>query len=664
MAMVEEDVKRRELGLDEALSSVGEFGLAQKIQTALVRVYARRQRFSVSTSLSELLLLLLLRPQPSPRRRNQSPLIEMTRKSIVSFFVLTSCLPRSQCALVWASCAVQTFLFIVTSRGADSVDGSGLVVCTKSGGPECRDALASASTSFTGSHHALCALPPTSWIFRPSAIGHSIVSEFELVCTKSWLVHVPTICFLAGNIIGWVACHAASETVSRRRLLYISSIATGVAGCLSATAPSWWLYAFFRAGVGGGVGGMAMASFVLTTDLLGPTWRPYAGIFLSAGFSLGGAAVAWASWALLSWRWITALFSLVPLLLASLTWSVLVESPGWLLVRGRKGEATASLAAIAFTNKTRPPEYPLANPTALLGNPHRNMGDTLKTWRLRNRVLSCAAVWALINAVYYSLLLVIDSLENGNIVELLSAEFLYELPGALIAALLVDRIGRRRTVVIGLSLAGIFLLGAAMLRATLNEGFSMEGGDMGIEGIGEGNHVGGHHNDGHNVLSVAARTMLAMATGGLYVGSWEMLPVAVQHPGMALLNYSARLGAILAPMAWSILCTNVSSKAVSVAIIDISCCIACFGASILIFLGLPETLGAPVHDTIQEMNAAAFKRHHRSWTHSWAASAFRPLPAVPHSPGVAHSSGVTYIPVVSIGIGGSTSATEKAGTSQ
>jgi hypothetical protein len=40
--MAEEDVspngKRRELGLDEALSSVGEFGLAQKIQAALVRL--------------------------------------------------------------------------------------------------------------------------------------------------------------------------------------------------------------------------------------------------------------------------------------------------------------------------------------------------------------------------------------------------------------------------------------------------------------------------------------------------------------------------------------------------------------------------------------------------------------------------------------------------
>ena len=33
-----------------------------------------------------------------------------------------------------------------------------------------------------------------------------------------------------------------------------------------------------------------------------------------------------------------------------------------------QGEATAALAALAMANGRRPPEHPLADPTALLGN--------------------------------------------------------------------------------------------------------------------------------------------------------------------------------------------------------------------------------------------------------------------------------------------------------
>lgn len=147
---------------------------------------------------------------------------------------------------------------------------------------------------------------------------------------------------------------------------------------------------------------------------------------------MGACAATLLAWWVPSWRWLTFLCGLLSLAYLA-TWSLVTESPQWLLLHGRKvrrrtcrapvaadlaaaraaaglvwshparrcillhstsallssaacsthvtspllplpmlagvqGEATAALAAIAFANGTRPPEHPLADPTAVLGN--------------------------------------------------------------------------------------------------------------------------------------------------------------------------------------------------------------------------------------------------------------------------------------------------------
>lgn len=52
-----------------------------------------------------------------------------------------------------------------------------------------------------------------------------------------------------------------------------------------------------------------------------------------------------------------------------------------------QGEATAALAAFAFANRTRPPEHPLADPTAFLSNPQSRFQDLVAHTKLRCRGL-------------------------------------------------------------------------------------------------------------------------------------------------------------------------------------------------------------------------------------------------------------------------------------
>ncbi len=455
-----------------------------------------------------------------------------------------------------------------------------LIECTKTGGEACEAAL-------THPYPSICSLPKDAWAFKSR--GFSLVSEFNLVCDKAWLVYAASSCFFLGTLLGCVIWHWLSDTVPPRRMLHTSAIISGVAGSLAATAPFLWAFMLFRVLVGVGVGGIGLASFVLTSDLMGASWRPYTGLFLHGGFSAGAAAATFLAWIIPSWRWITFLSGIASLALAVFTWSLLVESPQWLLLRGRKGEATAAIASIAFTNSRRPPEFPLADPAGLLANPHRTLLDVLRNVRLRKSTALLCLVWCVITTAYYSGIMLVDALGSGNpdgdgtSLELALSGFLYELPGIAAAWLVAERLGRKHAAMGGLLQAGGCLLGSGLLA----------------------------RGDAQRALLVGSRFGLAAACSALYLLSWETFPVVVQHPGMAVTNYASRIGAFVAP--WLALAATRLRSGLVPLIINGALLL---GAAVVVSL-LPETLNSSVHETIQDMNAAySASKRHRSWTYS------------------------------------------------
>ena len=546
-----DDVKRRELSVDQVLEFQG-FGLAQKLQLALVRVKY---------------LIHLLRTF-------------LTQQSL--YFVLFF-----QCSVSWAIASAQVLLVLFTSLGAADPIRARLIECTKTGGEICEAALAEP-------YPAICHLPQDLWKFKSR--GYSLVTEFNLVCDKSYWVHVAAAVFFIGCLLGAIIWHLAD--IAPRRLLHISAIIIGVSGALAATAPFFWTFMIFRGIAGIGVTGMMVSAFQLSIDLSAATWRPYAGLFLQAGFSAGALAATFLAVAVPLWR-LSSILSLLPLLLTGSSWSALTESPQWLLMHGRKGEATAALASVAFTNQKRPPDHPLADPTLLLANPHRTIIDILRNARLRRLSTFLSFSWFAVTVAYYSGVMLTDALDSGDAagdgtaLQLALTGFLYELPGIAAAGLVAERLGRKYAVVGGLLESGGCLLGAGLTKG-----------------------------DAQRALAVASRFGIAAACTALYLITFEIYPVVVQYPGMTLNMYAARFGAVAAPalaLAALLLRSALVPLSVSGAL--------CLAAAVAMMVMLPETLGAPVHDTIQEMNSAGVKRH-RSWTHSLR-SVFRPPVTTP-----------------------------------
>ena len=90
------------------------------------------------------------------------------------------------------------------------------------------------------------------------------------------------------------------------------------------------------------VGGLGLAGWALGTDPVGASWRPMAGLLLQAAFSAGACLATLAAWGVRGWRGLTLLSALAALAYLA-TWSYTTESPGWLLLRGRKARGRAGL---------------------------------------------------------------------------------------------------------------------------------------------------------------------------------------------------------------------------------------------------------------------------------------------------------------------------------
>ena len=96
-------------------------------------------------------------------------------------------------------------------------------------------------------------------------------------------------------------------------------------------------------------------------------------------------------------------------------------------------------------------------------------------------------------------------------------------------------------------------------------------------------------------LAVASRFSIAAASATLFLYTPELFPSAVVQHGMCLANYCGRLGAVVAP-GLAYVGARLQSSLVPMLVLGSLCCAAGVVSALL-----PETLGCPAYDTIQEL---------------------------------------------------------------
>ncbi|KAJ6863760.1 hypothetical protein NC652_040347 [Populus alba x Populus x berolinensis] len=268
-------------------------------------------------------------------------------------------------------------------------------------------------------------------------------------------------------------------------------------GLLSAFSPNYASLVILRCLVGSGLGGGSVFSSWFL-EFVPASHRGKRMLLLSWFWAFGSIFEAFLAWMVmprLGWRWLLAV-SCLPAFALLLFYSHVPESPRYLCMKGRINDAYNILEKIALLNQSQLPpgelvpdstigldeesatsEYtPLLSTTEKMDLDFRSGFQSFLMLFSSKLIRTTLLLWeSLFGNVfsYYGIILLTSELSSGqsrcgsNLLKSENPDSLYinvfisnlaELPGIVLSATIVDRIGRKLTVAVAFVLAGIFLL--------------------------------------------------------------------------------------------------------------------------------------------------------------------------------------------------------------
>ncbi|CAN7941472.1 unnamed protein product, partial [Ixodes hexagonus] len=392
--------------------------------------------------------------------------------------------------------------------------------------------------------------------------------QWDLICNKAYQLRLVQSIFMSGVMAGAFIFGYISDRFGRRQTLLFSSIAMSAFSFFGGFAPSLALHAACRFLAGMTTASMALVSFVMMTELIGPSRRALMGTLFPLVFAVGIAMHAVLAYLIPNWRYYTIATSLLAVLFLPLI-LLLPESPRWLLLHGQQARAKEVLVHIAVKNGTvgcLPRSWDLQEQK--LHHRGSNPKVLFLNRTLRNQTLVQLFIWLVNGITYYALTMAASSL-GGDLYLSTALSGLIEVPGYLLSAWLLSTMGRK------LSLCGTMVLGSAACIAIqfathLAYGVTVE-----------------------NVLSLVAKMCISMSFAIIYLYSAELMPTIVRNVGMGLASVAARIGGIISPFVS--LLDNVM-PGFQFTVLGVVMLVS--GLSALL---LPETMGKPLPETIHDV---------------------------------------------------------------
>lgn len=271
-----------------------------------------------------------------------------------------------------------------------------------------------------------------------------------------------------GMIIGALGAGALADQVGRKAISLVSILMVSAFGVLSALAENFDAFVALRFFVGVFIGTFAVP-FDLLAEMVPALTRGRALVWMQVGWALGAmyaCAAAWIALPASSWRSLTLACSVPPAVTFLALLYFLDESPRFLILNGRRGEAAAIFKRIAAKNGVAadPVVVDAIARVEAGANAAESTGYSLAVARRKfATILEPALLWTTLpvwviwfsfGLVYYGLTLVVTRVYGGGSDDdddgftcsfsygLIFAIFSSELAGSLCLVPAIDSFGR------------------------------------------------------------------------------------------------------------------------------------------------------------------------------------------------------------------------------
>uniref|UniRef100_A0A1B6KGK7 Major facilitator superfamily (MFS) profile domain-containing protein n=1 Tax=Graphocephala atropunctata TaxID=36148 RepID=A0A1B6KGK7_9HEMI len=411
----------------------------------------------------------------------------------------------------------------------------------------------------------------SAWKYDRSVFSETIVTEWNLVCSRSQLVNITQLVLMIGILVGNIVFSIAADRYGRKMPLILSGVLQTLTGCCASFSPWFSIFLLMRFLQAVATGGAMTIGFVLCMEILSGKWRTTVTTLSHIPYNIGHETMVGIAYYTRNWRLFQLAVSFPSILIIAYLW-LIPESPRWLMAVGRHEEALVILKSAAATNKNELPGEITFSTTEKqrieMEGKKPNIIDLLRTPNMRKKTLAMCFNWMACGLGFYGLAQYISTI-GGNIFINVAVSGIFVVPGLLVTLLTLDRFGRKTTLIGGQLLASVscFLIiffPEAPERSDLPR---VALASLGILGIG-----------------------ISFPTAYLYSG--ELFPTVVRNVGIGSGSMSARIGSMIAPFVASLSADSDFLTPLVFSLVPLT------GA----FLGLllPETRGCTLPQTLEE----------------------------------------------------------------
>ncbi|CAN7941370.1 unnamed protein product, partial [Ixodes hexagonus] len=191
-----------------------------------------------------------------------------------------------------------------------------------------------------------------SWYFDLEQYGKTIISEWSLVCNRSWLVPLSSQVIYSGTVFCLPVLGMAADRIGRRPVVSASVVVLIITGCASALTKSFLFFVVVRFVVMASGGSLTTFLFVMLYEVTAPAKRVlYTTIYLAAAFIVSPIILIPLSLFQVDWM-VIYLVLMMPTSFLVATFYMVQESPRWLLATWKLKAAEQVTLLAARTNKT------------------------------------------------------------------------------------------------------------------------------------------------------------------------------------------------------------------------------------------------------------------------------------------------------------------------
>lgn len=369
------------------------------------------------------------------------------------------------------------------------------------------------------------------FVYDNSRYDSSTVTEWNMVCNRSWLSATSDAMFMLGVLLGSIIFGQMSDKYGRKPIFFASLIIQVIFGVFAGIAPEYITYTISRVIVGATTSGVFLVAYVIAMEMVGPTYRLFAGVVIMMFFSVGYMLTALFAYFFTDWRWLQIALTLPGLLFMCYYW-IIPESTRWLLSKNRKEEAMVNIKKAAKVNNVSISEDILNNlldnetdkKTKTTEQPEQSASvfDLFKYPNLRRKTLLIFFDWFANSLTYYGLSWNTSNLGGNDLLNFVIFGAI-EIPGYTFLLFTLNRWGRRTI------LCGCMLFAGVMLLLTI--AVPTEQTWLIV------------------TLAMLGKLAITASYGTVYIFTAEQFPTVIRNVALGAASMVARIGGILAPFA-------------------------------------------------------------------------------------------------------------------